>query len=314
MQAFEILTKEGRAVELAMQELWLGGEVLPVGARLVARHVFASAEEDPREVIYSFMLPRDAALRQFRIEGDGFSVHSDLQPVNDAERLYEDAMSDGFLTTMTRQYRDGVTSLMVGNLHPGKRVTVYLEIIAGVEAHDDGFRFRFPFTLAPSYHPRASAVRTAPGEGEMELPEETFGGVILPPYRDDPADLHRTGFDLTVKAPGGAASTRPKQAAALFGTIAGRHCSSGSMLRRMGWPTGCCFTPFPMMRNSKEAGHSTTNCFPSFIPSTFRSRDSSGSRKRWRISVNWTVRRSSRGLGGKMADRLISLPATTGCT
>ena len=206
MQAFEILTQEGRAVELAMQELWLGGEVLPVGARLVARHVFASAEEDPLEVIYSFMLPRDAALRQFRIEGDGFSVHSDLQPVNDAERLYEDAMSDGFLTTMTRQYRDGVTSLMVGNLHPGKRVTVYLEIIAGVEAHDDGFRFRFPFTLAPSYHPRASAVRTAPGEGEMELPEETFGGVILPPYRDDPADLHRTGFDLTVKAPGGAAS------------------------------------------------------------------------------------------------------------
>lgn len=208
MEAYEVITKDGAAVELSMQELWLTGELLPVGARLVARHVFESAEDEPLEVIYSFMLPRDAALRQFRIEGEGFSVRSELKPVPDAEEVYENAMRDGYLAGMTRGYRDGVTHLMVGNLQPGKRVTVYLDLLTGVEANDDGFRFRFPFALAPSYHPQARTVVTGPGEGEMELPRETFGDVILPPYRDDPSALHRVGFELNVPVPGGAASVQ----------------------------------------------------------------------------------------------------------
>ena len=44
-----------------MQRLWLTGQVLPAGARLVVQHVFRSEEEKPLEVIYSFPLPRDAA-------------------------------------------------------------------------------------------------------------------------------------------------------------------------------------------------------------------------------------------------------------
>jgi len=39
-------------VSLSMQRLWLTGQVLPAGARLVAQHVFRSEEEKPIEVIY----------------------------------------------------------------------------------------------------------------------------------------------------------------------------------------------------------------------------------------------------------------------
>ena len=59
-------------------------------------------------------------------------------------------------------------------------MTVNLEILAGVEIHDDGARFRFPFTLSPCYHSKAKAVSIEPGLGEMELPEEEFGDLILP--------------------------------------------------------------------------------------------------------------------------------------
>jgi hypothetical protein len=44
----------GEAVKLSMQRLWLAGQVLPAGARLVAQHVFRSGEEKPIEVIYAF--------------------------------------------------------------------------------------------------------------------------------------------------------------------------------------------------------------------------------------------------------------------
>jgi Ca-activated chloride channel family protein len=76
---------------------------------------------------------------------------------------------------------------------------VYLEVIAGVELRDDGFRFRFPFTLAPAYHARARCA-VVDGEGEMELPADEFGDVILPRFRENASALHQVGFDLNVES------------------------------------------------------------------------------------------------------------------
>jgi len=39
---------------------------------------------------------------------------------------------------------------------------------------------------------------TAPGEGEMELPADEFGDMILPRFREDASALHQIGFELTI--------------------------------------------------------------------------------------------------------------------
>jgi Ca-activated chloride channel family protein len=181
-----------------MQRLWLTGRVLPAGARLTVQHVFRSAESGPLEVIYSFPLPRDAALRAFRISGDGFESRSELRRTEDAVQAYERGLADGSLSALARQYGDGVVNLTLGNIRPNETVTVCLDLLAGVELRDDGFRFRFPFTLAPTYHPRMKAAVAAPGEGEIELPPDQFGDVILPRFREDSSSLHEVGFDLAV--------------------------------------------------------------------------------------------------------------------
>lgn len=192
-----VSAKTGEAIKLAMEQLWLEGEVMPFGARLRVRHRFRSAERRPLEVIYAFALPRDAALRRFRVAGEGFAVRSELRKVDEARRSYEEALEKGHLATLAQQYRDGLVNLTLGNLRPGEAVAVYLEILAGVENDDRGFRFRFPFTLAPGYHRRA---RVAPG-GEIELPEDEFGDLVLPPWRDDAEGLHEVGFELKVSLP-----------------------------------------------------------------------------------------------------------------
>jgi Ca-activated chloride channel family protein len=186
-------------IQLAMQRLWLTGQILPAGARLVVQHEFRSGEERPLEVIYSFMLPRDAALRSFRITGEGFDVHSELKETAQAVKAYERGIADGSLAALARPYADGVVNLTIGNIRPKEKVTVHLELLAGVELRDDGLRFRFPFTLAPAYHPR---MRTAvvDGEGEMELPASEFGDVILPRFREDASSLHEVGFELMLPA------------------------------------------------------------------------------------------------------------------
>jgi Ca-activated chloride channel homolog len=197
-----LATETGQPLGLAMQKLWLTGRVTPAGARLVVRHWFRSSEPKPLEVIYSFGLPRDAALRRFRISGEGFSVRSELRPVADARKAYESGLEKGSLSALATQYRDGVVNLAAGNVRPGETVRVDLELLAGVESHDHGLRFRFPFTLAPSYHARARMAEAAPGEGEIELPEDEFGDVLLPGFRADASDLHEVGFDLSIRASG----------------------------------------------------------------------------------------------------------------
>lgn len=193
--------RTGRGVRLAMQELWLTGEILPVGARLVVRHCFRSGEEKPLEAVYAFALPRDAAMRGFRIVGEGFDTRSELRPADEARKTYEAGIEQGSLSALAQSYKDGLVNLTVGNIRPGETVVVCLEIAAGVACADDGFRFRFPFTLAPGYHDRAAAHEAEPGIGELMLPEDIFGDVILPRWRDNAEGLHRVGFDLAVALP-----------------------------------------------------------------------------------------------------------------
>lgn len=84
-------------------------------------------------------------------------------------------------------------NLTVGNVRIRETVTVYLEILAGVELRDDGFRF--PFTLALAYHSKMRAAAVS-GEGEMKLRADQFGDLILPRFRTDASSLHEVGFDL----------------------------------------------------------------------------------------------------------------------
>lgn len=191
-------TESGKPIQLAMQQLWLQGKILPVGARLMVRHVFRSGESRPMEVIYAFALPRDATMRQFIVTGEGFRVRSRLKSTEEAVKEYEAGIQQGRLATLARQYGDGLVNLTVGNIRPNETVVVLLEVLAGVEAHDNGLRFRFPFTLAPSYHRRTRTMEVEPGVGEIELPEEGFDDLILPRYQKGATDLHEVGFSLSI--------------------------------------------------------------------------------------------------------------------
>jgi Ca-activated chloride channel family protein len=196
--SFSVQSREtGQDVTLAMQRLWLTGQVTPFGGRLLVEHTFQSAESHPMEVIYSFALPRDGALRSFRIEGEGFETISELRPIKETIQEYERGIDDGSLSVLVQGFADGLVNLTVGNLQPKEKVRVILEVLAGVERYDTGFRFRFPFTLAPAYH-RQARVICLPGGGEIELPRRQFGDLILPLWKDDPYGLHSVGFDLAL--------------------------------------------------------------------------------------------------------------------
>ncbi len=198
---FEPRTEDGRPLKLAMQHLHLEGTVTPAGARLLVRHSFVSGASQPLEIVYAFALPRDAALRRFVVHAPGIEAHSDLKPRGEARKTYEHAIDRGHLATLAETYRDGVVNLTLGNIMPGERVDVVLELLAGVDVTDDALRFRFPFTVAPCYHPKAIHYECAPGIGITELPADSFGDVFLPPVARPGVPLHAVSFRLEVNMP-----------------------------------------------------------------------------------------------------------------
>jgi len=188
--------RSGEALPLAMQSLFLTGRILPFGAVLGVRHTFVCEGRKPVEAVYAFALPRDAALRRFRVTAGSTTVESDLRPAEEAAEIYEQGIEDGSLSALTQVYRDGVVNLNVGNIRPGETVTVVLELVAGLDCRDDGFRFRFPFTMAPCYTPTAVTETTPDGAGRTLLPEDLFGDVMLPEWRPSAEGLHGVGFTL----------------------------------------------------------------------------------------------------------------------
>jgi Ca-activated chloride channel family protein len=187
----------GKKLELAMQNLRLEGRITELGAVLNVRHIFQSSEKEMVEVVYAFMLPRDASLRKFKVVGENFTVSSSLMKTSEAKEVYEDGVKSGSLSILAQQYRDGVVNLSIGNLRPGETVAVYLEVITGVDLNDDAFRFRFPFTIAPGYHPKARYSSDG-RKGEITLPEDDFGDVIYPEWWKDASNLHHISFSLWV--------------------------------------------------------------------------------------------------------------------
>lgn len=190
-------------IPLAMQRLHLAGRVTPAGAFLQVIHTFECKGDaaKPLEAIYISMLPRDAALKRFKIKGDGFEKESELKPRPEARKEYEEGVQAGHLSSLCEVNPDGLVSLTVGQIRPGEKIQVILEVVAGVDVRDRDFRFRFPLTLSPSYHPQVSPSTTPEGV-RLELPEDLFGDLVLPEFKKDATGLHGISFSIRCE-PGG---------------------------------------------------------------------------------------------------------------
>jgi Ca-activated chloride channel family protein len=186
-------------IKMAMQHLDLVGRASAAGALLQVIHKFKAEGTAPVEALYTCQLPRNGVVRRFIVKGDGFEVESKLSPRAEARKEYEEGVQQGHLSVLSEASLDGLTTISIGQIRPDEEVTVTVEIVCGVEVRDQGFRFRFPFTLAPNYHSQAVA-----SSNRVELPTSVFGDLILPEWKNAAkGGLHQVSFKVMVD-PGGA--------------------------------------------------------------------------------------------------------------
>lgn len=192
-------TQTGRAIDLAMQKLEVTGRIYPLGSFVRVTHRFRCLGTKPMEAIYVSALPTGGVVRRFKVKGENFEVDSKLEPRKKAREEYEKGMAGGHLSVLAETNQDGLVHLSVGQVQPDEEISVIMDVVVGVTTRDKGFQFRFPFTLAPNYHPQARMSATA-GGGKMELPEDVFGDMILPEWKTGGFGLHEVSFNLQVCA------------------------------------------------------------------------------------------------------------------
>ena len=103
------------------------------------------------EAVYTFPLPVEAVLLQFTVEIGDRTMAGTVIAKAEAERRYEDAVTDGDAAVLLEQPQPGLYTASVGNLAPGETATVRFRYGLLLRWNGDLVRLAMPTAVAPRY-------------------------------------------------------------------------------------------------------------------------------------------------------------------
>ena len=103
------------------------------------------------EAVYTFPLPVEAVLLKFTVAIGDRKMAGTVVAKTEAERRYEDAITDGDAAVLLEQPQPGLYTASVGNLAPGETATVRFRYGLLLRWNGDLVRLAMPTTIAPRY-------------------------------------------------------------------------------------------------------------------------------------------------------------------
>lgn len=167
-------------------------------AAVVLEHTYENTHAQPLRVTYQVPLPPDAAVAGFRFVIDGAEVLGRVEPRAAARERFERAVLEGKTAALLDEERSSLFTQEVGNVPPGAKIEIRLEIRQRLdwvaEGDRSGWQWRFPTAIAPRFLAEpgrvadADKVTTAvtaeplpelPREGTTEPIAESMNGIGL---------------------------------------------------------------------------------------------------------------------------------------
>jgi Ca-activated chloride channel homolog len=146
-----VLTDTHEAVPLA--GVTIDAEIRSFYGRVVVAQRYVNTEKRPIEAVYVFPLEAGAAICAFEATIDGTLVVGEVHERDKAFDMYDDAMQAGHGAFLLDEERPDVFQASIGNLPPGKEVTVRLTYVTELSVDERRLRFVIPTTLSPRYAP-----------------------------------------------------------------------------------------------------------------------------------------------------------------
>jgi Ca-activated chloride channel family protein len=127
---------------------------------------FVNAHDTALEATYVFPLPDRAAVTGMTMTAADRTVTAELHERGAAREQYDQAIAAGQRASIAEEERPDVFTMRVGNIRPGERVTVRLQLTGPLPYEDGAATFRFPLVVAPRYVPGTPVPGPYAGDGQ----------------------------------------------------------------------------------------------------------------------------------------------------
>lgn len=194
-------TERGR---LPLEAMDVDGEISGLLVRIRLDQSFVNVFSTSLEATYIFPLPARHGVTRFRMRVAGRVLEGVLKERGEARREYDQALRNGHRAAIAEEERPEVFTMRVGNIPPGERVSIELELSGPVPFADGEATFRFPLVVAQRYIPGAPIDGPSVGSGTAsDTSHVRDASRITPPVRlPGMPNPVRLSFGLTLERGG----------------------------------------------------------------------------------------------------------------
>jgi Ca-activated chloride channel family protein len=178
------------------------GEIEGFVAHIRVTQTFVNPYDDFIEATYVFPLPQTAAVNGMVMHLKNRDVIAKIQTREDAQRIYEEAVSTGRTAALLNQERPNIFTQKVGNIPPGDTIDVELTYIEALPYERGVSSFVFPTVVGPRYipgQPLDGADKEPSGRHRDTTSVPDASRITPPSFDEGEVGPHRIDLELWVK-------------------------------------------------------------------------------------------------------------------
>jgi Ca-activated chloride channel homolog len=167
-------------------------------ARVNVTQEFQNPFPDKIEAVYTFPLPRGAAVDDMTLTVGDRTVRGKVMRREQAQAVYEAARASGQVAGLLDQERPNIFTQSVANISPGESVTVRISYVETLKYEEGTYEFVFPTVVGPRYVPGAPVADRAPqGGGRLPDTDRVPDASRITPHVA--AEGTRAGHDISIE-------------------------------------------------------------------------------------------------------------------
>ncbi len=147
------LPEEDKEIPLPLKHTDVKGQISGYIAMVEVTQQFHNPYNEKIEAVYVLPLPQNAAVNEFiMIIGDR-KIRGIIRERKEAERIYNQARSQGYVASLLTQERPNIFTQKVANIEPGKQIDVNIKYFNTLAYMDGWYEFVFPMVVGPRFNP-----------------------------------------------------------------------------------------------------------------------------------------------------------------
>jgi Ca-activated chloride channel family protein len=147
------LPQEEKEIPLPLKHTDVKGQISGYIATVEVTQQFHNPYDQKIEAVYVFPLPQNAAVNEFIMTIGDRRIRGIIRERQEAERIYQEAKSQGYVASLLTQERPNIFTQKVANIEPGKAIDVNIKYFNTLAYVDGWYEFVFPMVVGPRFNP-----------------------------------------------------------------------------------------------------------------------------------------------------------------